>query len=64
MTPTRYEISDGSAYYVDNDALVQVPLRLDGSPDWDGECEVDWQRGIENDADRERLTTIQARLTQ
>jgi len=76
--PTHFEVSpeDGSAYYVIPandlfpDTLIQVPLDSEGAPLFEasdddtffGGGEVDWARGFEDDADRDRVQAIFERL--
>lgn len=58
-TPSLYALApeQGSAYYLigDEQALIQVPLLADGTPDFEGEQdgffgggEVDWTNGFED----------------
>ena len=71
--PAIYAISsaDGSAYYLVDDALIQVPLDTEGDPIWEslddpdfyGGGEVDFLRGFENVGDLARVKKIEAALT-
>jgi hypothetical protein len=52
---------DGSLYAVASGEMIQVPMRRDGSADWESSCSVDWAYGVE-EKDFARLSMIKAAL--
>ncbi len=47
----------GSYFKLEDGALLQCPMNIDGTPDVGTDCEVDWDYGVEP-KDKPRLKAI------